>query len=61
MPSQRGKLAYDPFSPITRVSVPMHRVLQVASLEGYLLKYKTRPQECVEEVTAWCGAVNYRL
>jgi len=27
--------------------------ISVASLEGYLLKYKTRPRECVEEVTAW--------
>jgi chaperone BCS1 len=30
--------------------------LQVASLQGYLLKNKTRPRECVEEVTEWCGA-----
>jgi len=31
--------------------------LQVASLQGYLLKNKTRPRECVEEVTEWCEAV----
>ena len=30
---------------------------QVASLEGYLLKNKRRPRECVQEVTKWCGAV----
>ena len=28
--------------------------LQVASLQGYLLRNKTRPRECVEEVTNWC-------
>lgn len=28
---------------------------QVASLQGYLLKNKTRPRECVEEVSEWCG------
>ena len=33
------------------------RVLQVASLQGYLLKNKTRPRECVEEVAEWCGAL----
>jgi chaperone BCS1 len=32
-------------------------VLQVASLQGYLLKNKTRPRECVEEVAEWCEAV----
>lgn len=26
---------------------------QVASLQGYLLKNKTRPRECVDEVEAW--------
>jgi chaperone BCS1 len=26
---------------------------QVASLQGYLLKNKTRPRECVEEVDEW--------
>ena len=31
--------------------------LQVASLQGYLLKNKTRPRESVEEVTEWCEAV----
>ena len=31
--------------------------LQVASLQGYLLKNKTRPRECVEEVDKWCEAV----
>ena len=31
--------------------------LQVASLQGYLLKNKTRPRECVEDVTEWCEAV----
>jgi mitochondrial chaperone BCS1 len=30
---------------------------QVASLQGYLLKNKTRPRECVEEVFEWCEAV----
>jgi chaperone BCS1 len=34
-----------------------HNVLQVASLQGYLLKNKTRPRECVEEVAEWCEAV----
>ena len=28
--------------------------LSVASLQGYLLKNKTRPRECVEEVGDWC-------
>lgn len=27
--------------------------VQVASLQGYLLKNKTRPRECVEEVAEW--------
>ena len=27
--------------------------LQVASLQGYLLKNKTRPRECVDEVAEW--------
>ena len=27
--------------------------VQVAALQGYLLKNKTRPRECVEEVEAW--------
>ena len=31
--------------------------LQVSSLQGYLLKNKTRPRECVEEVAEWCEAV----
>jgi mitochondrial chaperone BCS1 len=30
---------------------------QVASLQGYLLKNKTRPRESVEEVSEWCEAV----
>ena len=29
------------------------RSLQVASLQGYLLRNKTRPRECVEEVGEW--------
>jgi chaperone BCS1 len=33
------------------------KVLQVASLQGYLLKNKTRPRECVEEVAEWYGAL----
>ena len=28
--------------------------IQVASLQGYLLRNKTRPRECVDEVAAWC-------
>jgi chaperone BCS1 len=28
-------------------------LLKVASLQGYLLKNKTRPRECVEEVAKW--------
>jgi chaperone BCS1 len=28
-------------------------LFQVASLQGYLLKNKTRPREAVEEVGAW--------
>jgi hypothetical protein len=39
----------------------MHRDLQVASLQGYLLKNKRRPRECVGEVTEWCGTVNSRI
>ena len=31
---------------------------QVASLQGYLLKNKTRPRECVEEVAEWCEALD---
>ena len=31
--------------------------LQVASLQGYLLKNKTRPRECVDEVAEWCGVL----
>jgi len=27
--------------------------VQVAALQGYLLKNKTRPRECVDEITAW--------
>lgn len=27
--------------------------LQVAGLQGYLLKNKTRPRECVDEVNEW--------
>lgn len=44
------------------VPVLTHKVLfspsriQVASLQGYLLKNKTRPRECVEEVAEWCEA-----
>ncbi len=30
-----------------------HIFFQVAGLQGYLLKNKTRPRECVEEVAAW--------
>jgi len=33
----------------------MHWDLQVASLQGYLLKNMRRPRECVDEVTEWCG------
>ena len=28
-------------------------MLQVAALQGYLLKNKTRPRECVDEVAEW--------
>ena len=28
--------------------------MSVASLQGYLLKNKTRPRECVDEVAEWC-------
>ncbi|KAI0285186.1 P-loop containing nucleoside triphosphate hydrolase protein [Russula brevipes] len=31
--------------------------ISVASLQGYLLKNKTRPRECVEEVAEWCREV----
>ena len=30
-------------------------VAQVAALQGYLLKNKTRPRECVDEVAEWSG------
>ena len=33
-------------------------VRQVASLQGYLLRNKTRPRECVDEVAAWCVLVH---
>jgi chaperone BCS1 len=36
----------------------MHGDFQFASLQGYLLKNRRRPRECVEEVTEWCGTVN---
>jgi hypothetical protein len=32
------------------------RFSQVASLQGYLLKNKTRPRECVEGVAEWSRA-----
>ena len=34
---------------------------QVAGLQGYLLKNKTRPRECVEEVAEWCGASTFAI
>ncbi|KAI0730442.1 P-loop containing nucleoside triphosphate hydrolase protein [Earliella scabrosa] len=34
--------------------------LSVASLQGYLLRNKTRPRECVDEVAAWCVVVSER-
>jgi chaperone BCS1 len=46
------------FSPaVTRYLVSYAFGLQVASLQGYLLKNKTRPRESVEEVAEWCEAV----
>ena len=48
------------FRPIILVSVPMHRALQFASLEKYLLENKRRPRECVQEVTEWCDAVQLK-
>jgi len=38
-------------------SVLIPKCLQVASLQGYLLKNKSRPRACVEEVAEWCGLV----
>jgi chaperone BCS1 len=53
-----GEVSVCSVSYLSPVSVPMHRhFFQVASLEGYLLKNKRRPRECVTEVTTWCGAV----
>ena len=45
------------FRAIWRVVPVSHAEIsaQVASLQGYLLKNKTRPRECVEEVSEWCG------
>lgn len=37
------------------LSVLTHKMLQIASLQGYLLKNKTRPRACVEKVAEWCG------
>ncbi|KAM5541330.1 hypothetical protein V8D89_004884 [Ganoderma adspersum] len=34
--------------------------LSVAALQGYLLRNKTRPRECVEEVAAWCVVISER-
>jgi len=31
----------------------MRSILQVASLQGYLLRNKVRPRECVDEVAEW--------
>jgi hypothetical protein len=48
----------DNFPPaVTQYLVSYVFGLQVASLQGYLLKNKTRPRECVEEVAEWCEAV----
>ena len=48
----------DSFPPVVaQYLVSYAFVWQVASLQGYLLKYKTRPQECVEEAAEWCEAI----
>jgi len=47
------------FSPSLLFS--MHRDIQLASIQGYLLKNRRRPRECVEEVTEWCGTVNCKI
>ena len=44
-------------SAVAQYLVPYAFGLQVASLQGYLLKNKTQPRECVEEVAKWCEAV----
>ncbi len=43
--------------PSRLASVLIPKCLQVASLQGYLLKNKSRPRACVEEVAEWCGLV----
>jgi chaperone BCS1 len=49
----------------SRLTLPFSRIrflfsqFQVASLQGYLLKNKTRPRECVEEVAEWCEALDF--
>jgi len=43
------------------VPVLTHKGFQVASLQGYLLKNKTRPRECVEEVAEWCDSFRFVL
>lgn len=55
-----GVLSVRFVSPIILVSVPMHRALQFASLEKYLLENKRRPRECVQEVTKCCDAVQLK-
>ena len=34
-----------------------HKAWQIASLEGYLVKYKASPQACVEGVAKWYGVM----
>lgn len=39
----------------------MHGDFQFASLQGYLLKNRRRPRECVEGATEWYGTVNCNI
>lgn len=39
--------------PSSSLLAPLLIRTQVASLQGYLLKNKTRPRECVDEVAEW--------
>jgi chaperone BCS1 len=46
------------FSPLSRLVLVSHtQGIGGRWLQGYMLKNKTRPRECVEEVAEWCEAV----
>jgi mitochondrial chaperone BCS1 len=55
---EREMSVRDNFPPaVAQYLVSYASALQVASLQGYLLKNKTRPRESVEEVAEWCVGV----